>query len=99
MANGRVFTVTYWAPVSTGHCNETESSDVSHHLLTQWHSVSDVPDVWVSPVELLVNAVRNNTDCCHDNKQAFSVLPHTLPAMCRNVHLHHWDKVMYGKVE
>lgn len=93
MSNGRVFTVTYWAAVSNRHCNETELG-IMHYLLTHWCSVSDLPDVWRSPVELLVTAARSNTVCCHSNRQVFSVLPHSLPTMCRNVHLHQWEKVI-----
>jgi len=94
MSNGRVFTVTYWVAVSSNKrdCDEI-GLGIVHYLLTHWCSVSDVPDVWAQPIELLVTA-RNKTECCHNNKQAFSMLSHSLPIMCRNVHLHHWEKVI-----
>ena len=95
MCNARVFTVTYWAVVSSNSCKKhcDAQSGVTHHLLTLWYSVTDVPDVWACPLELLATAASDNTDCCHNNKQICSVLPHTLPVMCRNVHMHNWEKV------
>ena len=95
MCNGRVFTVTYWAAINSSnkkHCNEAHSA-VTHHPLTLWYSVTDVPDVWSRPLELLVTAAIDNTECCHSNDQVCSVLPSALPIMCRNVHMHKWKKV------
>lgn len=97
MSNGRVFTVTYWTTGSSskrhGNIPEIEHG-ILHHLVTQQRSVSDVPNMWTPPLELLVTAARNGTECCHNNKQVFGVLPKALPIMCRNVHLHHWEKVI-----
>ena len=94
MCNGRTFIVIYWAAVSNKrHCGEPQSS-VMHHLITHWCSVKDVPDVWGRPLELLLTAARDNTECCHSNEQVCSVLPRALPTMCRNVHLHDWEKVI-----
>ena len=102
MCNARVFTVTCWAAISSRsnkHCDEVHSG-VTHHPLTLWYSVTDVPDVWSCPLELLVTAAGDNTECCHNNEQVCSVLPCTLPVMCRNVHMHNWEKVkMVKKVE
>ena len=96
MRNGRVFTVTYWAPVnaSSRRGDSEPQQMVTHHLLTQWYSVSDVPERWAGLLELLVTAAKNDIEHCHNNKQVLSPLPPTLPAMCRNVHLHCWDKVI-----
>ena len=99
LPSGRLFTVTYWAAMNSRLYGETEPVGVVHHTLTQWYSVSDVPDVWACPLELLVTTARNNvTECCHDNKQVCSVLPGILPSMCRNVHMHHWEKVINGRL-
>lgn len=94
MCNSRVFTVTYWPAMNSDnkkHCNEAQSG-VAHHPLTLWYSVTDVPGVWSRPLELLVTAISDNTECCHSNEQVSSVLPSALPVMCRNVHLHKWKK-------
>lgn len=96
MCNGRVVTVAYWAPVSTNSRRDGSEAQqsVTHHLLTQWYSVNNVPEVWASLLELLVTTAKNDIAHCHNNKQVLSTLPPTLPIMCRNVHLHHWDKVI-----
>ena len=97
ICSGRVFTVTHWVAVSRRDSNETQHKSVTH-LLTHHYSINDVPQVWACLLDLLVTAARNNTECCHSNKQTFTVLPGSLPLMCRNVHLHHWDKVIVIKL-
>ena len=96
MCNGRVVTVAYWAPASTNSRRDGSEAQqsVTHHLLTQWYSVNNVPEVWASLLELLVTTAKNDIAHCHNNKQVLSTLPPTLPIMCRNVHLHHWVKVI-----
>ncbi|XP_065887476.1 uncharacterized protein C5orf34 homolog isoform X3 [Dysidea avara] len=91
LAGGRTFTVTYLAM-----CDWTQGTEkMLHYNVTVWGSVCDVPQVWKDPLDLLIVASTQETTSrcqCHVEKEAHCVLPHPLPLLCRNVHLHSWDK-------
>ena len=68
-----------------------------HNNVTVWGSVDDVPEVWQHPVDLLVATQQETTSKClyHVDKEERCLLPTGLPLLCRNVHLHLWEKVSW----